>query len=76
MVCAQSRPDAAGTHTETYPRLQKQIGSVVASWEMMGGCLRNPLHGESMAADDPRLIAMQAHATWERRGVGLEPGKQ
>jgi len=29
-----------------------------------------------MAADDPRLIAMQAHATWERRGVGLEPGKQ
>jgi len=42
---------------------------------MMNWCLRNPLEGEEMAADDPRLIAMQAYAYKERRGVKLDPGK-
>jgi thiosulfate dehydrogenase len=75
MVRAQSHPEVDGTSPETHPKFQKQIGRVVAFWEMINGCLRNPLEGEPMAADDPRMIAMQAYATWERRGVGLEPGK-
>jgi thiosulfate dehydrogenase len=28
-----------------------------------------------MAADDPRMIALQAYIAHERRGVELEPGK-
>ena len=75
VVCAQCHPNAANTHPETYPKFQKQIGRVVAVWEMINWCLRNTLEGETMAADDPRMIAMQAYATWERRGVALAPGK-
>lgn len=30
---------------------------------------------EPLALDDPRLLAMEAYATYERRGVALDPGK-
>ncbi len=75
VVCAQCHPNAANTHPETYPKFQQQIGRVVALWEMFNWCLQHPLEGEPMAADDPRMIAMQAYAMKERRGVELSPGK-
>ena len=75
VVCAQCHPNAANTHPETYPKFQQQIGRVVALWEMFNWCLQHPLEGEPMAADDPRMIAMQAYAMKERRGVELAPGK-
>jgi thiosulfate dehydrogenase len=28
-----------------------------------------------MALDDPKMIALEAYITWERRGVALDPGK-
>jgi cytochrome c len=75
VVCAQCHPNAANTHPETYPKFQKQLGKVANLWEMVNWCLRNPLEGESLAADDPRMTAMLAYIAWERRGVKLEPGK-
>lgn len=75
VACAQCHPNAANTHPETYPKFQKQIGRVVQLWEMINWCLRNPLEGEELAADDPRMIAMQAYVYKERRGVKLDPGK-
>ena len=75
VACAQCHPNAANTHPETYPKFQKQLGKVTAIWEMINWCLRNPLEGEPMAADDPRMIAMQAYVYKERRGVNLTPGK-
>ena len=75
VACAQCHPNAANTHPETYPKFQKQIGRVVPFWEMINWCLRNPLQGKPLAADDPKMIALQAYATYERRGVQLEPGK-
>jgi thiosulfate dehydrogenase len=75
VACAQCHPNAANTHPETYPKFQKQIGRVIQLWEMINWCLRNPLEGEEMAADDPRMIAMQAYVYKERRGVKLDPGK-
>lgn len=42
---------------------------------MVNWCLRNPLEGEPLTADDPRMTAMLAYIAWERRGVKLEPGK-
>ena len=75
VVCAQCHPNAANTHPETYPKFQKQLGKVANLWEMVNWCLRNPLEGEQMAADDPRMTAMLAYIAWERRGVKLEPGK-
>ncbi|MGD0961465.1 MAG: cytochrome C [Methylomonas sp.] len=75
VVCVQCHPNAANTHPETYPKFQKQIGKVVPLWEMINWCLRNPLEGQPLAADDPKMIAIQAYVTYERRGVKLEPGK-
>lgn len=75
VVCAQCHPNAANTHPETYPKFQKQLGRVIQLWEMFNWCLINPLEGEAMAADDPRMIAMQAYVVKERRGVKLDPGK-
>jgi thiosulfate dehydrogenase len=75
VVCAQCHPNAANTHPETYPKFQKQLGKVANLWEMVNWCLRNPLEGEPLAANDPRMTAMLAYIAWERRGVKLEPGK-
>jgi thiosulfate dehydrogenase len=75
VVCAQCHPNAANTHPETYPKFQKQLGRVAQLWEMINWCIRNPLEGKDLAADDPRMIAMQAYAYKERRGVALDPGK-
>ena len=75
VACAQCHPNAANTHPETYPKFQKQLGRVAQLWEMINWCIRNPLEGEDLAADDPKMIAMQAYIHHERRGVALEPGK-
>jgi cytochrome c len=75
VVCAQCHPNAANTHPETYPKFQKQLGKVANLWEMVNWCLRNPLEGDPLAADDPEMTAMLAYIAWERRGVKLEPGK-
>lgn len=75
VACAQCHPNAANTHPETYPKFQKQIGRVAELWEMINWCIRNPLEGKDLAADDPKMIALQAYIAKERRGVPLEPGK-
>lgn len=75
VACAQCHPNAANTHPETYPKFQKQLGKVASMWEMVNWCIRNPLEGKDLAADDPRMIAMLAYVTHERRGVKLEPGR-
>jgi len=74
VACAQCHPNAANTHPETYPKFQKQLGRVAQLWEMINWCIRNPLEGEDLAADDPDLIAMQAYIHKERRGIPLAPG--
>lgn len=75
VVCAQCHPNAANTHPETYPKFQKQLGKVADMWEMVNWCIRNPLEGKNLAADDPRMTALLAYIAQERRGVKLEPGK-
>jgi len=44
-------------------------------WEMINWCIQKPLESDPMAADDPRMIAMQAYIANERRGVELAPGE-
>ena len=75
VVCAQCHPNAANTHPETYPKFQKQLGRVAQLWEMINWCIRNPLEGDDLAADDASMIALQAYVYKERRGVKLSPGK-
>ncbi|HWK54949.1 MAG TPA: cytochrome C [Hyphomicrobiales bacterium] len=75
VVCGQCHPNAANTHPETYPKFQKQLGKVSMLWEMINWCIRNPLQGQELAADDPVMIALQAYIAKERAGVALAPGK-
>jgi thiosulfate dehydrogenase len=74
VACAQCHPNGANTHPETYPKFQKQSGRVIEMWEMINWCIRNPLEGEPLAADDPKMVAIQAYLAKERRGVPLAPG--
>lgn len=73
--CDQCHPNAANTHPETYPKFQQQIGRVVSLFEMVNWCIENPLEGEPLAADDPKMISLLSYMTFERRGVPLSPGK-
>ncbi|MHC5011730.1 MAG: cytochrome C [Planctomycetota bacterium] len=75
VACAQCHPNAANTHPETYPKFQKQLGRVATLREMINWCLQQPLEGEPLALDDPKMIAIEAYVTYERRGVPLAPGK-
>jgi len=75
VVCAQCHPNGANTHPETYPKFQKQLGKVAQMWEMVNWCIRNPLEGKDLAADDPRMTAMLAYIAHERRGVKLDAGR-
>ena len=75
VVCAQCHPNGSNIHPETYPKFQKQIGSVAPLWVMINWCIRNPLEGAELAADDPRMVEIQTYITHERRGVKLDPGK-
>lgn len=75
VICGQCHPNAANTHPETYPKFQKQLGKVSMLWEMINWCIRNPLEGEDLAADDPVMIALQAYIAKEREGAALTPGR-
>jgi cytochrome c len=75
VACAQCHPNAANTHPETYPKFQQQLGKVIAVRDMINWCIMNPLEGKPLALDDPRMVAMEAYITYERRGVKLDPGK-
>jgi thiosulfate dehydrogenase len=75
VACAQCHPNGANTHPETYPKFQQQMGRVVALRDMINWCILNPLEGETLKLDDPRMIAIEAYVTYERRGVKIDPGK-
>lgn len=75
VACAQCHPNAANTHPETYPKFQQQLGKVIALREMINWCILNPLEGKMLEPNDPRMVALEAYVTYERRGVPLEPGK-
>jgi cytochrome c len=73
--CDMCHPNASNGHPETYPKFQKQIGKVVGLRDMINWCIENPLEGKPLPANDPKMIALEAYITYERRGVKLEPGK-
>ena len=75
VACAQCHPNAANTHPETYPKFQQQLGRVIPLRDMINWCLQQPLEGEPLALDDPKMVAIEAYVMYERRGVALAPGK-
>ena len=75
LACAMCHPHAAGTHPETYPKFQTQLKKVALLRDMVNWCVMNPLEGAPLAADDPRMEALEAYILMQRTGKTLEPGK-
>jgi cytochrome c len=73
--CDMCHPNAANTHPETYPKFQTQIGQVALLRDMINWCLQHPVRAQPMAADDPRMRALEAYIISQRSGVPLAYGK-
>jgi cytochrome c len=74
--CDMCHPNAANTHPETYPKFQVQLGRVALLRDMINWCIEHPVRGQPMAADDPRMRAMEAYITAQRRGHALDYGRR
>jgi thiosulfate dehydrogenase len=73
--CAMCHPNAANTHPETYPKFQIQLKRVALLRDMINWCIENPSRGPRLAADDPKMRALEAYIMSQRKGVAMEPGK-
>ncbi len=75
IACAMCHPNASNTHPETYPKFQVQLQRVALLRDMINWCIENPARGKTLAADDPKMRALEAYILWQRRGVAMAPGK-
>ena len=73
--CDMCHPNASNTHPETYPKYQVQMQKVALLRDMINWCIQHPAKGKPLADDDPRLRAMEAYITYQRKGKVIEPGK-
>jgi hypothetical protein len=73
--CDMCHPDAANTHPETYPKYQVQFQRVALLRDMINWCIENPVRGQPLPDDDPRLKALEAYILAQRKGVALDYGK-
>lgn len=73
--CDMCHPNAANTHPETYPKYQTQRGRVALLRDMINWCLENPVRAPAMAADDPRMRALEAYIISQRAGTPMAYGK-
>jgi len=73
--CDMCHPDASNTHTETYPKFQVQMGRVALLRDMINWCVEHPVRGEHMDANGPKMRALEAYITAQRKGVEMNYGK-
>lgn len=75
IACAMCHPNGSNTHPETYPKFQIQLRKVALLRDMINWCIENPARGPRLAADDPKMRALEAYILSQRKGVALTPGK-
>ncbi|MGL4594290.1 MAG: c-type cytochrome [Thermoguttaceae bacterium] len=73
--CDMCHPDGEGTHPETYPKYQVQLGRAGLLRDMINWCLENPCRGTPMSGDDPRMRALEAYIQAQRTGKLMKYGK-
>jgi cytochrome c len=74
--CDMCHPRAANTHPETYPKFQPQLGRVAMLRDMINWCIEHPVRGKVLAADDPKMRALEAYLLAQRKGTALDYGKR
>jgi thiosulfate dehydrogenase len=75
IACAMCHPNGSNTHPETYPKFQIQLKKVALLRDMINWCIENPARGQRLAADDPKMRALEAYIMSQRKGVAMTPGK-
>jgi thiosulfate dehydrogenase len=73
--CDMCHPHAANTHPETYPKFQTQLGRVVLLRDMIDWCVENPVRGEHIDPNRPKMRALEAYIMAQRKGVEMNYGK-
>ena len=73
--CDMCHPHAANTHPETYPKFQTQLGRVVLLRDMINWCVQNPVRGEKLDSDGPKMRALEAYIQAQRKGVAMDYGR-
>lgn len=74
--CDMCHPDGSNTHAETYPKFQVQMGRVALLRDMINWCIEQPVRGERLDADDPKMRALEAYIVAQRKGTPLAYGKR
>ena len=74
--CDMCHPHAANTHPETYPKFQPQLGRVALLRDMINWCLQHPVRAPQLAADDPKMRALEAYIYAQRKGKELDYGRR
>jgi cytochrome c len=74
--CDMCHPDGANTHPETYPKYQVQMGSVALLRDMINWCILQPVAGQPLEADDPKMRALEAYIYAQRKGTPLTYGRR
>jgi thiosulfate dehydrogenase len=74
--CDMCHPHAANTHPETYPKFQPQLGRVALLRDMINWCIEHPVRGPQLAADDPKMRALEAYIYAQRKGTPLDYGRR
>jgi len=72
--CDMCHPDAANTHPETYPKFQPQLGRVALLRDMINWCIEHPVRGVKLGPDDPKMRALEAYITAQRKGAAMNYG--
>lgn len=75
IACAMCHPNGSNTHPETYPKFQIQLKRVALLRDMINWCIENPARGPRLAADDPKMRALEAYIMAQRKGASMQPGK-
>ena len=68
-------PHAANTHPEPYPKFQTQLGRVVLLRDMIDWCIENPVRGEHLDPNGPKMRALEAYIMAQRKGIQMNYGK-
>jgi cytochrome c len=73
--CDMCHPHASNTHPETYPKFQVQLGRVALLRDMIEWCIENPVRGDHLNGDSPKMRALEAYIQSQRKGAVLDYGK-
>jgi thiosulfate dehydrogenase len=69
------RVATAGSAVFHNAKFQVQLGRVALLRDMINWCIEHPVRGKPLSSDDPRMRALEAYITAQRKGKTLEYGK-